>query len=161
MGLTTYDTKDSDTSYPRIEPLRPRGGTDALCSPTRAALLSGRNHHAVGMGSITETATSAPGYSGVRPNIMAPLAETLKLNGYATAQFGKCHQVPVTGDNGASAEGSLQGTLNNFLGMAHRWPTTTRPATTPSPGRSTGSASTWGPTATTISSTPGSCSTSP
>jgi arylsulfatase A-like enzyme len=69
--------------------------TTALCSPTRAALLSGRNHHAVGMGGITEMATSAPGYSSVRPNTCAPLAETLKLNGYATAQFGKCHEVPV------------------------------------------------------------------
>ena len=69
--------------------------TTALCSPTRAALLSGRNHHSVGMGSITELATSAPGYSSVRPNTAAPLAETLKLNGYSTAQFGKCHEVPV------------------------------------------------------------------
>jgi arylsulfatase len=69
--------------------------TTALCSPTRAALLSGRNHHTVGMGGITEIATSAPGYTSVRPNTCAPLAETLKLNGYATAQFGKCHEVPV------------------------------------------------------------------
>jgi arylsulfatase A-like enzyme len=69
--------------------------TTALCSPTRAALLSGRNHHTVGMGAITELATSAPGYSSVRPNTCAPLAETLKLNGYVTAQFGKCHEVPV------------------------------------------------------------------
>ena len=69
--------------------------TTALCSPTRAALLSGRNHHTVGMGGITELATSAPGYSSVRPNSCAPLAETLKLNGYSTAQFGKCHEVPV------------------------------------------------------------------
>jgi arylsulfatase A-like enzyme len=69
--------------------------TTALCSPTRAALLSGRNHHTVGMGGITEVATSAPGYSSQRPNSCAPLAETLKLNGYATAQFGKCHEVPV------------------------------------------------------------------
>ncbi|ROS77727.1 arylsulfatase [Curtobacterium sp. PhB130] len=69
--------------------------TTALCSPTRAALLSGRNHHTVGMGGITEIATSAPGYSSVRPNDCAPLAETLKLNGYSTAQFGKCHEVPV------------------------------------------------------------------
>ena len=67
----------------------------ALCSPSRAALLSGRNHHSVGMGGITEIATSAPGYSSVRPNDCAPLAETLKLNGYSTAQFGKCHEVPV------------------------------------------------------------------
>jgi arylsulfatase len=69
--------------------------TTALCSPTRAALLSGRNHHAVGMGGITEIATSAPGYNSVRPNTCAPLAEVLKLNGYSTAQFGKCHEVPV------------------------------------------------------------------
>ncbi len=69
--------------------------TTALCSPTRQALLTGRNHHTVGMGGITEIATSAPGYNSIRPNTCAPLAETLKLNGYATAQFGKCHEVPV------------------------------------------------------------------
>src|SRR5690349_11184171 len=69
--------------------------TTALCSPTRQALLTGRNHHSVGMGGITEIATSAPGYNSIRPNTCAPLAETLKLNGYATAQFGKCHEVPV------------------------------------------------------------------
>jgi arylsulfatase A-like enzyme len=69
--------------------------TTALCAPTRAALLTGRNHHTVGMGVITELATSAPGYSSVRPNTCAPLAETLRLNGYSTAQFGKCHEVPV------------------------------------------------------------------
>ena len=69
--------------------------TTALCSPTRAALLSGRNHHTVGMGGVTEIATSAPGYNSMRPNTCAPLAEILKLNGYSTAQFGKCHEVPV------------------------------------------------------------------
>jgi arylsulfatase A-like enzyme len=69
--------------------------TTALCSPSRQALLTGRNHHSVGMGGITEIATSAPGYTSVRPNTAAPIAETLKLNGYSTAQFGKCHEVPV------------------------------------------------------------------
>jgi arylsulfatase len=69
--------------------------TTALCSPTRAALLTGRNHHSVGMGAITEMATSAPGNSSVWPKNKAPLAETLRLNGYSTAQFGKCHEVPV------------------------------------------------------------------
>jgi len=69
--------------------------TTALCSPTRAALLTGRNHHSVGFGAITEMATSAPGNNSLRPNTAAPLAETLKLNGYSTAQFGKCHEVPV------------------------------------------------------------------
>ncbi len=69
--------------------------TTALCAPTRSALLTGRNHHTVGMGVITELATSAPGYSSIRPNTCAPLAQTLRLNGYSTAQFGKCHEVPV------------------------------------------------------------------
>ena len=68
--------------------------TTALCSPTRAALLTGRNHHSVGFGSVAETATSAPGYSGMRPNTAAPMPEVLRLNGYSTAQFGKCHEVP-------------------------------------------------------------------
>jgi len=69
--------------------------TTALCSPTRQALLTGRNHHSVGMGGITEIATSAPGYSSIRPRNKATLAMSLKLNGYSTAQFGKCHEVPV------------------------------------------------------------------
>ncbi|WP_167046126.1 arylsulfatase [Salinibacterium sp. ZJ454] len=137
-GLTTYDAKNPDTTFPPIEPLLPPEGapnvlivliddtgfgaasvfggpchtpnaeklaagglkynrfhTTALCAPTRAAMLSGRNHHSVGMGSVTETATSAPGNSSLRPNTKAPLAMTLKLNGYSTAQFGKCHEVPV------------------------------------------------------------------
>jgi len=69
--------------------------TTALCSPTRQALLTGRNHHSTGMGCITEIATGAPGYNSVLPNTISPLARTLKLNGYCTAQFGKCHEVPV------------------------------------------------------------------
>ena len=68
--------------------------TTALCSPTRQALLTGRNHHSVGMGAITEMATSAPGNCSIRPKSKAPIAEILKLNGYSTAQFGKCHEVP-------------------------------------------------------------------
>ncbi len=69
--------------------------TTALCSPTRQALLTGRNHHSVNMGGICEIATSAPGYTSLLPKNKAPLAMTLKLNGYSTAQFGKCHEVPV------------------------------------------------------------------
>ncbi|MFO0869191.1 MAG: arylsulfatase [Pirellulales bacterium] len=86
---------------PNLEKLAARGlkynrfHTTALCSPTRQALLTGRNHHSVGMGTITELASGAPGYSSVLPNTMSPLAQTLKLNGYSTAQFGKCHEVPV------------------------------------------------------------------
>ena len=67
----------------------------AMCAASRQCVLTGRNHHAVGMGSITETATSAPGYNSIRPDTAAPLAEILKLNGYSTAHIGKCHEVPV------------------------------------------------------------------
>ncbi len=95
--------------------------TTALCAPTRAALLTGRNHHTVGMGVITELATSAPGYNSVRPNTCAPLAETLRLNGYSTAQFGKCHEVPVwetspMGPFGAWPTGSGFEHFYGFLG---------------------------------------------
>ena len=69
--------------------------TTALCSPTRQALLTGRNHHSAGMGAITEMATSAPGQCSFMPNTISPIARTLKLNGYSTSQFGKCHEVPV------------------------------------------------------------------
>ena len=83
--------------------------TTALCSPTRAALLSGRNHHMCNMGSITETATAFPGQTGQRPNSVAPLAEMLRLNGFATAAFGKSHET-------AAWEVSVAGPTN-------RWPT--------------------------------------
>lgn len=152
VGLTTYDAKDPNTSYPPITMLRPPKGapnvlivliddvgfgassafggpcntpvmdrlatggvklnrfhTTALCSPTRQALLTGRNHHSVGMGAITEMATSAPGNSSVRPKNKAPIAQTLQLNGYSTAQFGKCHEVPVWEVSPA--------------GPFHQWPT--------------------------------------
>jgi arylsulfatase len=70
----------------------------ALCAPSGQALLTGRNHHVVGMGAITEGATSAPGYTSIRPDTAAPLAQILKLNGYFTAHIGKCHEVPVWPD---------------------------------------------------------------
>src|SRR5690349_20015845 len=69
--------------------------TTGLCSPTRAALLTGRNHHSVGMGGVADMATSAPGYTSVRPRSKATITDILKLNGYSTAQFGKCHEVPT------------------------------------------------------------------
>jgi len=69
--------------------------TTALCSPTRVALLTGRNHHVNNMGTVGELATSFPGNTGQRPNAVAPLAEMLRLNGYSTAAFGKIHEVAV------------------------------------------------------------------
>ena len=69
--------------------------TTALCSPTRSALLTGRNHHINNFGSVSETATGFPGQTGVRPNSVAPLAEMLRLNGYSTGAFGKYHEAPA------------------------------------------------------------------
>src|ERR1700722_13081635 len=66
--------------------------TTALCSPTRSALLTGRNHHMNNFGSIAESATAFPGQTGQRPNDVATIAEMLRLNGYSTAQFGKNHE---------------------------------------------------------------------
>jgi arylsulfatase len=67
----------------------------ALCSPTRAALLTGRNHHSVGYGDVAEGAVGYPGYDSVTGPESAHVAMTLRQNGYATAWFGKNHNVPI------------------------------------------------------------------
>jgi len=121
--------------------------TTALCSPTRAAILSGRNHHTVGMGGVTELATSAPGYSSVRPDDCAPLAEILKLNGYNTAQFGKCHEVPVwetspvgpfsrwpTGSGFEYFYGFVAGETNQFYPALYEGTKPIEPSRTPAEG---------------------------
>ena len=98
MGFGQSSAFGGPVHMPTLERLA-KGGlkynkfhTTALCSPTRAALLSGRNHHVGNMGSITETATAFPGQTGQRPNSVTPLAEMLRLNGYSTAAFGKSHE---------------------------------------------------------------------
>ena len=68
--------------------------TTALCSPTRMALLTGRNHHSANCGSVQEVATAFPGNQGIRPESVAPVTEMLRLNGYSTAAFGKYHETP-------------------------------------------------------------------
>jgi len=69
--------------------------TTALCSPTRAALITGRNHHSVGFGVITEISTGYPGYNSVIPKDKASIGTILKENGYATSWFGKNHNTPA------------------------------------------------------------------
>jgi arylsulfatase A-like enzyme len=66
----------------------------AICSPTRAAMLTGRNSHAVGFGSVGEFAGGYPGYSATLPRDCAPLPRILRDNGYSTAAFGKWHLTP-------------------------------------------------------------------
>lgn len=68
--------------------------TTALCSPTRAALLTGRNHHVAGTGVITEAATGYDGYTGIIGKDTGTVAEVLRQHGYATAWFGKNHNTP-------------------------------------------------------------------
>src|SRR5262245_51013706 len=68
--------------------------TTALCSPTRTALLTGRNHHVNNAGAIMELATAFPGNTGIRPLSVTPLAQILRLNGYCTGAFGKYHETP-------------------------------------------------------------------
>jgi len=75
--------------------------TVGVCSPTRAALLTGRNHHRVGMGSLVELNSPYPGYTGRIPESAATMARVLRDNGYNTAMFGKDHNVPMIDRAGA------------------------------------------------------------
>jgi len=98
MGFGQSSAFGGPIHMPTVESLASAGlrynefHTTALCSPTRSALLGGRNHHMNNFGSIAETATAFPGQTGQRPNSVAPLAEMLRLNGYSTAAFGKSHE---------------------------------------------------------------------
>jgi arylsulfatase A-like enzyme len=115
MGFGVPSSFGGPVAMPTLDKLAAGGlrynnfHTTALCSPTRAALKSGRNHHTLNMGFITEMATGMPGNTGQIPNSTAPLAETLRLNGYSTAAFGKWHET-------ASWEISVSGPFD-------RWPT--------------------------------------
>jgi arylsulfatase len=115
MGFGVPSTFGGPVAMPTLDKLAQNGlrynnfHTTALCSPTRAALKSGRNHHQVNMAFITEMATGFPGATGQVPNSTAPLAETLRLNGYSTAAFGKWHET-------AAWETSESGPFD-------RWPT--------------------------------------
>ncbi|PTR32498.1 arylsulfatase [Luteibacter sp. OK325] len=115
VGFGQASTFGGPANTPTLEKLATQGlrynrfHTTALCSPTRAALLSGRNHHSVHSGVITEMATGFPGYDGCWPREAASIAEILQGNRYATAAFGKWHNTP---DHELSAAGPFD-----------RWPT--------------------------------------
>jgi arylsulfatase A-like enzyme len=115
IGFGATSTFGGPISTPTLDNLADNGlrfnrfHTTALCSPTRASLLSGRNHHAVNVGSVMEVATGFPGNQGQRPDNAKYVAETLRQNGYSTAAFGKWHET-------AAWEVSVSGPF-------FRWPT--------------------------------------
>ena len=100
MGFGQPSAFGGGVRMPTLEKLAENGlrynqfHTTALCSPTRTALLTGRNHHTNNAGAIMELATAFPGNTGIRPQSVAPMAEMLRHNGYSTAAFGKYHETP-------------------------------------------------------------------
>ncbi|UCF19456.1 MAG: arylsulfatase [Gemmatimonadota bacterium] len=100
-GFGQPSTFGGDIATPTLSRLAEEGiaynafHTTAMCSPTRAALLTGRNHHRVGAGQIAEFANDWDGYTGIIPRSSATFAEVLRYYGYATAAFGKWHNTPV------------------------------------------------------------------
>ena len=115
VGFGAAQTFGGPIATPTLDTLSQQGirynnfHTTALCSPTRNALKTGRNHHTAETGSIMETATAFPGNTGRLPNSVAPLAEMLRLNGFSTGAFGKWHET-------APWEASVSGPTD-------RWPT--------------------------------------
>jgi hypothetical protein len=101
VGFGQFSVFGGGVSSPNMEKLAAQGlrynrlHTTALCSPTRAALITGRDHHMSGNGSITEAATGYDGYVGIIPKSTGTVAEILRQNGYATAWVGKNHNTPV------------------------------------------------------------------
>jgi arylsulfatase A-like enzyme len=100
VGFGATSTFGGPVPTPTLEKLAEKGlrytrwQTTALCSPTRAALLTGRNHHQVGAGVIAEISTGFPGYDAIMPDTAKTVGEILKENGYNTAWFGKNHNTP-------------------------------------------------------------------
>ena len=101
VGFGTCSTFGGPVPTPALDRVAAQGlrfnqfHTTALCSPTRAAMLTGRNHHAVHMGTIPEGASSFPGYDCIIPKEAATVAEILKQSGYSTGAFGKWHVTPA------------------------------------------------------------------
>jgi arylsulfatase A-like enzyme len=120
---------------------------NSLCSPTRSALLTGRNNHQVGFGSISEWSAPYPGYNTLLPKSSAMIAEVLKENGYSTAAFGKWHNTPTWQVSPAGPfdrwptslgfehfYGFLQAADNQYFTRIYRDQTPVEPGTTPEQG---------------------------
>jgi arylsulfatase A-like enzyme len=115
VGFGLADTFGGEIHTPNLSRLANQGvsyntfHTTSICSPTRAALLTGRNHQRVGSGTIAERALDFDGYTGVMPKSSATVAEVLHEYGYKTSAFGKWHNTPAT--------------ETTAMGPFDRWPT--------------------------------------
>jgi arylsulfatase len=105
VGFAASSTFGGPVPTPALDRLAANGlrytrfHTTAMCTPTRASLLTGRNHHAVASGIVTDTASGYPGYNGAIPDSAATVADVLRHNGYNTAFFGKHHNTPQGEDD--------------------------------------------------------------
>lgn len=117
VGFGATSTFGGPVATPTLDELASRGlrynrwHTTALCAPTRAAILTGQNHHEVGFGVIPEVATGFPGYNGVLPDTSVSIGQMLRDNGYNTSWFGKNHNIP---DYETSQAGPFRQWANNL-----------------------------------------------
>jgi arylsulfatase A-like enzyme len=153
VGFSTTSTFGGPVSTPNFERLAAAGlrynafHVNALCSPSRAALLSGRNAHEIGFGTVAEIGAGYPGYNTLWPKSSAPIAEVLKDNGYSTAAFGKWHNTPAwqvspagpfdrwpTGLGFEYYYGFMSGADNQYFPRIYRNTTPVEPPKTPEEG---------------------------
>lgn len=153
VGFGQTSTFGGPVETPTLEKLAQNGlrynrfHTTALCSPTRAALLAGRNHHSVATGVIIEMGTGYPGYTGSIPKSTALVPKMLRDNGFATAMFGKWHNSPDPDINPAGPfdrwptglgfdyyYGFNQGETHQYYPILYRNTTAVNPPSTPEKG---------------------------
>jgi len=153
VGFSATSTFGGEIATPTFEQLAKQGlrynefHVNSLCSPTRAALLSGRNNHEVGFGTVAEAAAGYPGYNAQWSKNAASVAEVLKANGYSTAAFGKWHNTPLwevspagpfdrwpTGRGFEHFYGFIQGYDNQYYPRLFRDTVPVEPASTPQQG---------------------------
>jgi len=153
VGFSATSTFGGEIATPAFEQLAKQGlrynefHVNSLCSPTRAALLSGRNNHEVGFGTVAEAAAGYPGYNAQWSKNAASVAEVLKANGYSTAAFGKWHNTPLwevspagpfdrwpTGRGFEHFYGFIQGYDNQYYPRLFRDTVPVEPASTPQQG---------------------------
>jgi len=153
VGFSATSTFGGPIATPNFDQLAKQGlrynefQVNAICSPTRAALLSGRNCHQIGFGTVADLASGYPGYNSYWPKNAASVAEVLKANGYSTAAFGKWHNTPLwevspagpfdrwpTGLGFEYFYGFMKGADNQYYPRLYRDTTPVEPTSTPQQG---------------------------